>query len=575
MHFENLGLRPELLNAVERMGFTEPTPIQEKIIPEIITGDRDLVGLAQTGTGKTAAYGLPMIQLIDFDAHHTQGVIICPTRELCIQISNDFSQYCHFIKGAKIVAVYGGASMETQIRQIKKGVQIIVATPGRLLDLIKRRVVDISGISYVVLDEADEMLNMGFQEDLDAILSQTPPGRRTWLFSATMPKSVAAIAGKYMNNYVEITAGKRNAVATNIDHVNYMVMEKDRYAALKRIIDFYPDIYALIFCRTRNETRLVSEKLIKDGYNAEALHGELSQAQRDLVMQKFRDRNLQLLVATDVAARGLDVDDITHVINYNFPDEAETYTHRSGRTARAGKSGTSIVLMNTRERHKLAEVERRSGIKFTYAKVPNGYAVCEKQLFALVNKLVAVEVNHEAVEKFLGPVYETLAGLSKEELIQKFISAEFNRFLDYYKNSEDINAGTTRPAKQKPAEYASYSEGKKSPRTRQPETKGKTGKYPSEPRRHREMNTKSFFINVGKLDNIQKGAITRLLCDTTGIQNFQIGKIEIMREFSFFEVDDQVALKVLKAMKHAKLDGRDVLVQFADKKQPATTRKKR
>ncbi|MFZ2633861.1 MAG: DEAD/DEAH box helicase [Desulfosalsimonadaceae bacterium] len=574
MHFENLGLHPELLQAVERMGFTEPTPIQEKIIPEIITGDRDLVGLAQTGTGKTAAYGLPMIQLIDFDSHHSQGVIICPTRELCIQISKDFTEYCHFVKGAKIVAVYGGASMETQIRQIKKGVQIIVATPGRLLDLIKRRVVDISRIAYVVLDEADEMLNMGFQEDLDAILSQTPGDRRTWLFSATMPKAVAAIAGKYMNNYVEITAGKRNAVAMNIDHVNYMVMEKDRYPALKRIIDFYPDIYALIFCRTRNETRLVSEKLIKDGYNAEALHGELSQAQRDLVMQKFRDRNLQLLVATDVAARGLDVDDITHVINYNFPDEAETYTHRSGRTARAGKSGISIVLMNTRERHKLAEVERRSGIRFTYAKVPNGYAVCEKQLFALVNKLVAVEVNHEAVEKFLGPVYETLAGLSKEELIQKFISAEFNRFLDYYKNSEDINAGTTRPAKQKPAEYSSYSADKKSPRTRQPEPRGKTGKYPSEPRRPREMNTQSFFINVGKMDNIQKGAITRLLCDTSGIENFQIGKIEIMREFSFFEVDDQVALKVLKSMKHAKLDGRDVLVQFADKK-PATTRKKR
>ncbi|RJP93423.1 MAG: DEAD/DEAH box helicase [Desulfobacteraceae bacterium] len=570
MSFENLNLHPEILKAVERMGFTAPTPIQEKIIPEIIGGDRDLVGLAQTGTGKTAAFGLPMIQLIDFASHHTQGVVICPTRELCIQISKDFKEYCHFVKGAKIVSVYGGASMENQIRQIKKGVQIIVATPGRLLDLIKRRVVDISRIAYVVLDEADEMLNMGFQEDLDAILSQTPPDRRTWLFSATMPKAVAAIAGKYMNNYVEITAGKRNAAAMNIEHTNYIIMERDRYPALKRIIDYSPDIYALIFCRTRNETRLVSEKLIKDGYNAEALHGELSQAQRDLVMQKFRDRNLQLLVATDVAARGLDVDDITHVINYNFPDEAETYTHRSGRTARAGKSGISVILMNTRERHKLAEVERRSGIKFTYAKVPNGYAVCEKQLYAMVNKLVAVDVNHEAVDKFLGPVYETLAGLSKEELIQKFISAEFNRFLDYYKNSEDINASAFKPAKQKPD---GFSADKKN--TRYPAAKSQTGKYKKEPYRHREMNTQSFFINVGKMDNIQKGAITRLLCDTSGIESFQIGKIEIMREFSFFEVDDKVALTVLKSMKHAKLDGRDVLVQFADKQQPKTNRKKR
>lgn len=561
MSFEDLGLQPALLKAVERMGFTTPTPIQEKIIPEIINGDRDLVGLAQTGTGKTAAFGLPMIQLIDFTAHHTQGVVICPTRELCIQIAGDFNQFCHYIKGAKIVSVYGGASMENQIRQIKKGVQIIIATPGRLLDLMNRKVADMARIQFVVLDEADEMLNMGFQEDLDAILGQTPAEKRTWLFSATMPRDVAAIASRYMKDHVEIAAGKRNAAAANIEHTHYVVMEKDRYAALKRIIDFYPDIYGLIFCRTRNETRLVSERLMKDGYNAEALHGELSQAQRDLVMKKFRDRNLQILVATDVAARGLDVDDITHVINYNFPDEAETYTHRSGRTARAGKSGISIILMNTRERRKLAEVERRTGIKSTYAKVPGGYAICEKQLYALVEKLVAVDVNLEAVEKFMKPVYQTLAGLTKEELIQKFISAEFNRFLDYYKDAEDINAGTSRTEKPR----AVAPEGRR-PDSR-PSARGKKWRA--------EMNTRSFFINVGKMDNIGKGAITRLLCDTVGLESSQIGKIDMMREFSFFEVDEQAAGNVLKSMKHAKLDGRDVVVAFADRKPPQAGRKKR
>ena len=371
MSFKNLDLNDHILKAVEEMGFIDPTPIQKKIIPEIMNGNKDIVGLAQTGTGKTAAFGLPMIQLMDFNSNHTQGVVICPTRELCIQISGDFKKFTRYVKGVKIVSVYGGASIENQIRQVQRGAHFIVATPGRLLDLIKRNVVKISKVSFVVLDEADEMLNMGFSEDLDAILSKTPKDKRTMLFSATMPRTVTKIAAKYMNESVEITAGKKNSVAQNITHNNYVVLEKERYPALKRIIDYDPEIYGLIFCRTRNETRQVSEKLMKDGYNAEALHGELSQAQRDNVMGRFRNKSLQLLVATDVAARGLDVENITHVINYNFPDEAETYTHRSGRTARAGKSGISIVLMNTRERWKLGEVERRAGIKFTYAKVPS------------------------------------------------------------------------------------------------------------------------------------------------------------------------------------------------------------
>jgi len=575
MNFENSGLNDHILKAVETMGFTQPTPIQKKVIPEIINGDRDLVGLAQTGTGKTAAFGLPMIQLIDFNAPHTQGVVICPTRELCIQISGDFNQFSRYIKGAKVVSVYGGASIETQIRQIKKGAHIIVATPGRLLDLIKRKVVKISNVSFVVLDEADEMLNMGFAEDLDAILSKTPKEKRTWLFSATMPGAVAKIAASYMNDYVEITAGKKNSVAANIAHTNYVVLEKDRYPALKRIIDYYPDIYGLIFCRTRNETRQVSEKLMKDGYNAEALHGELSQAQRDTVMGKFRNKSIQLLVATDVAARGLDVDDISHVINYNFPDEAETYLHRSGRTARAGKSGVSIALMNTREQRKLAEVERRSGIRFTTAKVPSGYAICEKQLYAMVNRLVSVDIKDEEVAKFLDPVYETLSGLSKEELIQRFISIEFNRFLDYYKGAKDINASSkenTRPGAQRKTAGNKFS-------------KNKTGSFKDTGRRkdngfrrdngpRKNGNTRSFFINVGQLDNIKKGAITRLLCDQSGISNAQIGKIEILREFSFFEIDDHVADTVLQSMKHAKLDGRDVMVQNAQKKRPKPKQKK-
>jgi len=567
MNFEQLDLNPRMVEAVREMGFVQPTPIQIKVIPEIINGDRDLVGLAHTGTGKTAAFGLPMIQLIDFTAFHTQGLVICPTRELCIQISEDFKKFSRYVPGAKIVPVYGGASMETQIRQVKKGAHIIVATPGRLLDLIKRNVVKIAEIAFVVLDEADEMLNMGFQEDLDAILQKTPADKRTWLFSATMPGPVAKIAARYMKNYVEITDGKKNSGAKNISHINYMILEKDRYPALKRIIDFYPDIYGLIFCRTRNETRLVSEKLMKDGYNAEALHGELSQAQRDLVMGKFRSRGIQLLVATDVAARGLDVDDISHIINYNFPDEADTYTHRSGRTARAGKSGVSIVLMNTRERGKLSEVEHKAGIRFQSEKVPTGYAICEKQLYAMVNRLVDVDVKDDEVGKFLGPVYETLAGLSREDLIKRVVSIEFNRFLDYYRNSEDINISDRAAPRSRPEKKTGKKEFLKG-------KKEKTNGFQPRGRRP-DREIQSFFINVGKMDNIRQGAITRLLCAQTGISTANIGKIEIMREFSFFEVESQVADAVLKSMRHAKLDGRDVIVQPAQQSAPRPRYKKK
>ena len=547
MDFEILGLAKPIIRAVQDLGFSEPTPIQEKAIPVIISGHRDLVGLAQTGTGKTAAYGLPLLQLIDFSRAQAQALILCPTRELCIQISRDLIHFSRYVKNSKIVAVYGGAGMEPQIRQLKNGAQIIAATPGRLLDFIRRGIVNLGDIDYVVLDEADEMLTMGFQEDLEEILATTPSERRTWLFSATMTAPVARIARNYMKDQVEITIGQKNSGAENISHLNYVVMEKDRYPALKRIIDYHPDIYALIFCRTRKETRQIAENLIKDGYNAESLHGDLSQTQRDYVMQRFREKTLQILVATDVAARGLDVDDISHVINYNLPDEAGGYTHRSGRTARAGKSGTSIVLMNTREKGKLAHVEQVTGVRFQHEKVPSGLAICEKQLSGTVKKLVTADVNHEEIAAFLPPVYDALATLSKKELIQHFVSIEFNRFLDYYKDSGDINART-------------------------PRQKTFMGKLPKKGLPEKPAQIRRLFVNVGQLDGVQKGAITRLVCDRSGIPSNHIGKIEIMREFSFLEVEAGVAAHVLESMKGAGLDGRKISLGYAEKKAGKSSR---
>ncbi len=555
MDFETLGLEPHLIRAVQKLGFTEPTPIQGKAIPAIIEGHRDLVGLAQTGTGKTAAYGLPLLQLIDFSRSQVQGLILCPTRELCVQISKDLVRYSRYVKNAKIVAIYGGAGMEPQIRKIKTGAQIIAATPGRLLDLIHRGIVNLKHIDYVVLDEADEMLTMGFLEDLDEILAKTPSEKRTWLFSATMTAPVARISRNYMKDPVEITIGRRNSGAGNISHFKYVVMEKDRYPALKRIIDYHPNIFSLVFCRTRRETQAVAEKLIKDGYNAESLHGELSQTQRDYVMGRFREKSLQILVATDVAARGLDVDDISHVIQYNLPDEPGAYTHRSGRTARAGKSGTSIVLTNTRENRKLAHVEQVTGVRFQHEKVPSGRAICEKQLYGMVERLVAADVNHEEIAAFLPPVYDTLAALSKEELIQHFVSIEFNRFLDYYKNSGDINA---RP----PQKKAPRGKGK-----RPPVGKRSSKGFPENPAQIRKL-----FLNFGQLDDVQKGAITRLVCDKSGIRSSQIGKIEVMREFSFLEVDADSAAHVMKSMKGASLDGKRVSMGFAEKKSEKSSR---
>lgn len=556
MSFENLDLIDELIRAVDDLGYKTPTPIQTDTIPEIIGGDRDLIGLAPTGTGKTAAFGLPMIQLIDFSIRETQGLIICPTRELCAQIYGDIKKLARYVKGVKIVSVAGGANMDTQINQVKKGVHIIVATPGRLLDLIRRKIVNLGNVAYVVLDEADEMLNMGFKEDIDAILNNTPDDKNTWLFSATMPDDVAKITREYMDNPVRITVGEKNKGAENILHLNYVVHEKDRYQALKRILDYSPDLYGLVFCRTRKETQEIAEKLIKDRYNAEALHGDLSQAVRDKVMNRFKSRSLQILIATDVAARGLDVKDITHVINYKLPDEAQTYTHRSGRTARAGKSGVSVVITNFREKRKLEMIERSAGVQFTYTKIPKGYEICEKQLYAMIYKMVEVDIDNKEIEPFLPPVYASLEGFSREELIQRFVSVEFNRFLNYYRDSLDINA----------------------PVSKKRDSKKRGAPVPQPAKKQRNItqgNARRFFLNAGAMDSLTKKDLIKTLCSEAGISPQKIGPIEIMREFSFFEVESGVAAKVLKSLKGADINGREVNVEYAERKKKKSSGTKR
>jgi len=424
MNFELLGLSKPVLRAIAELGFESPTPIQEQAIPVMLGGNQDVVALAQTGTGKTAAFGLPLIDLIDFNQRHTQALILAPTRELCMQITRDIQNFSKHMGGAHVVAIYGGASIEGQIREMRKGPQIVAATPGRLVDMIERGVVDLTRIEFVVLDEADEMLTMGFKDDLDLILSQTPDEKNTWLFSATMPSEVQRIAKNYMNNPHEVTVGQRNSGNENIEHLYYVVHAKDRYLALKRIADYNPDIFAIVFCRTKAETQQVADALIKDGYNADALHGDLSQAQRDFVMKRYRSRSLQMLVATDVAARGIDVNDVTHVINYNLPDEIESYTHRSGRTARAGKTGVSIAIIHSKELHKIREIEKIIKRKFTQAQIPTGFDVCEQQLMALVKRIHNVEVDEKTVERYLPQVFEELAELSREDIIKRFVSID-------------------------------------------------------------------------------------------------------------------------------------------------------
>lgn len=501
MTFEELGLNASLMNAIKDLGYTNPTPIQQQTIPLLTTTQTDVVALAQTGTGKTAAFGFPILNSIDASDRDTQALILAPTRELCLQIANDLKNFGKYVKGLNITAVYGGSSIVNQINDIKNGTQIIVATPGRLVDLIERRAVKLQTINIVVLDEADEMLNMGFKDDLDVILEQTPETKNTWLFSATMPKEVERIARNYMNKPAEISAGKRNEGAENIKHIYYLVNQRDRYLALKRIADFYPEIFGMVFCRTKAETQQVADALIKDGYSADALHGDLSQSQRDFVMKRFRNRTLQMLVATDVAARGIDVDNITHVINYNLPEDVENYTHRSGRTARAGRSGMSIAIITPKETGRIKDIERILNKKFESASIPDGVEVCEKQLFHLVKKLHDVEVRDEDIEKYLPKVYDELKDLSKEEIIKRFVSEEFNRFYDYYQNAPDLN---------------SAKDGGQS-----------------------NNRTKRFFVNMGMMDGFNKNSLKEFLAESAKVHARMVFNVDVKNSFSFFETESK------------------------------------
>jgi ATP-dependent RNA helicase DeaD len=542
INFDEMGFTPGILKAIQELGFDQPMPVQEKVIPLMLGDAGDIIALAQTGTGKTAAFGLPLVQATDTEINSTQALILCPTRELCMQITGDLTDYAKFTGKLKILAVYGGASIDNQIRGLKKGVHIIVATPGRLIDLIGRRAAKLSSVTTVILDEADEMLNMGFLDSINEILEEVPEGRRTLLFSATMSKEISTIARKYMDNPVEITIGTKNSSADNVSHAYYLVHAKDKYKVLKRIADFEPDIYGIVFCRTRKETQEVASKLINDGYNADALHGDLSQAQRDAVMQKFRIRNLQLLVATDVAARGLDVDDLTHVINYSLPDDIEVYTHRSGRTGRAGKTGISISLVHLREKHILQQIERMVKKPFKAIPIPTGSEICGKQLFNWVNKLENVATEHLEIEKFLPEIKEKLANLDREELLRRVVTLEFDRFLDDYRSGEDLIS----PLSEKESGFSRS--GRRDSREQ----------YPG--------NYTRLFINLGKTDGFYPEQLIELVNTNTKGRKVPIGKIDLLKTFSFFEVEAGYADDLIGALNNATFMDRRVAVEIAQEK---------
>lgn len=570
--FENTGLSAGILKAVQELGFEKPTPIQEKTIPHLLTSDQDILAFAQTGTGKTAAFGLPAIHLTNIEDRSTQTLVLCPTRELCMQIVKDITNYAKYSPGLSVVAIYGGASMDTQIKALKKGAQIVVATPGRAKDLIKRKKLLLGKVARVVLDEADEMLSMGFKEDLNEILSETPDTKQTLLFSATMSKEVITITKKYMSNPIEIAASRKNTAAENVRHIYYMVQAKDRYEVLKRVADMNPKIYGIVFCRTRRETKEIANKFMQDGYNADALHGELSQAQRDEVMGRFRKGQLQLLIATDVAARGLDVTELTHIINFNLPDDPEIYIHRSGRTGRAGKSGTSISIVHTRESGKIRDIERKFEIKFSKEAVPSGIDICKKQLYSLIDKIEKVEVNEAQIEPFLEAIYKKLEWLSREELIKHFVSAEFNRFLSYYKNARDLNVAE-RPSRERDTKER---RGRKDGRTRD----DRSGRSRRDDGRLKEEKRKGSFtrlyINAGTKNKLSPTLLIGMINDSIGSGSADIGKIDIMRNFSFFEVENKMYEKVIKSLNGKDLDGEPMLIEVSqDKPQEASFEKKK
>lgn len=529
--FKELGLSEEILHGIEDLGFETPMPIQEKVTPFLL-GDstEDLVALAQTGTGKTAGFGLPILQLTDSSVQKIQALVLSPTRELCIQISNDLKKFSKYVRGMKVVPVYGGESIVTQFRQLDVPPQILVATPGRLIDLIERKKVDLSGIRYLVLDEADEMLNMGFQEDIERILQETPEERRTLLFSATMPKAIAEISKKYMKNRVEISIGRVNSGTENVEHIYYMVQAKDRYNCLKRVVDINPDIYAIVFCRTRQETKDIADKLMQDGYNADALHGDLSQAQRDTVMQRFRNKTLQVLVATDVAARGLDVNNLTHVINYNLPDDIENYTHRSGRTGRAGKKGISVAIVHSRERSRIRNIEKQINRTFVQQPVPSGLEVCQAQLFSLINKIqnATESLDRTQIEPYLPMIMEQLKDISREDLIINFVSQEFDRFLQYYKNAPDLNI----PEREKKSRGDKRERGERGGRRE----RGERGERFRGSRDESGDYTR-LKINMGARDGFTPKRVLGLINDTTDSHDIGVHSIEITNRYSFFDVD--------------------------------------
>ena len=544
--FEDLGVEPRLLQAIEEMGFVNPMPIQEMVIPHLLNKEGDVVGLAQTGTGKTAAFGLPVLQRINPDKRVPQALIIAPTRELCLQIASDLADFSKYIPSLKILPVYGGSSIDSQIRTLRNGVQVIVATPGRLIDLIKRGEVKLDDVNTVILDEADEMLNMGFLDDIKEILTHVPDERKMLMFSATMPKEIAAISREFMHDPVEFVAGNRNQASNNVRHIYYMVKAHDKYLALKRIADNNPDIYGIIFCRTRKETQEIADKLINDGYNADCLHGDLSQAQRDLAMKKFRDHVTQLLVATDVAARGLDVDDLTHVINYGLPDDAAVYTHRSGRTGRANKTGVSVAIIHSREKSKLREIEKRIGKTFEYKKVPTPEHIIEKQLYNLADRLERVQVNEEEIEKYLPGVRKKLEWLSEEDLLKRVLSLEFNRLLTYYQKMPDIDLN------------ASASDGKE----RKDREKGRDRNRDKD-RRSADEGFERIMVNVGKAQGFFPGNLMELVNKNVIGSKPDIGRIDLLPEYTLFDVRKDDAHRVIDALRNVDFFGTTIRPEIA------------
>ncbi|MCL4141164.1 UNVERIFIED_CONTAM: hypothetical protein GTU68_022644 [Idotea baltica] len=530
--FQETGLRADILKGIEELGFEQPTPIQEKALGQLLESDQDLIACAQTGTGKTAAFSLPVLQKIDVHNNDVQCIILCPTRELCLQIARDIESYSKHIKGMKTLAVYGGTSIDTQIKGLKRGCQIVVGTPGRTLDLIKRRVLKIQNIDFLILDEADEMLSMGFQDDLDDILESAPDERQTLLFSATMPKAIKKMASKYMNDPAEISVSQKQVGTENVSHEYYVANAKNRYLTLKRIVDFYPNLYAIIFCRTRRETKEVAEKLSKDGYSSDALHGDLSQAQRDFVMGRFRTKQIQLLIATDVAARGIDVKDLTHVINYNLPDENDVYVHRSGRTGRANSKGISLAIIHSREFRKIDSIERKLGKAFTRKQIPSGKDICGKQLYSLINKVEEVEINESLIAEFIPAIDEKLSILTREELIKRFVSVEFNRFLSYYSNAPDLNL---------------------------PDRGTKRNK------RDRD-DDRGFHINLGSKQDVKPRDLIDLVNKNFPTKSIEIGGIDIFKSFSFFEIENKFADKALEVFNGSEYNGVEIKVEISKAK---------